>query len=194
MSRRLLRAIRYEMEVRKSRFIAQAAPVEDEAAAQAFIEEVSVADATHNCWAWQIGDRYRFDDDGEPGGTAGRPILQAITGQDYDNTVVVVTRYFGGTKLGTGGLIRAYGGVTAEALRTAPSQPIVPLVRLSLRLPFASMDGAHRLIEEFDGSKHDEQFSSEGATLIISLPKHRREEFALRLRDLARGEARITRI
>src|SRR3546814_18000784 len=79
----------------------------------------SVPDATHNCWAWRIGDDYRSNDDGEPAGTAGRPILAAIDGQGMDRVVVVVTRWFGGIKLGAGGLVRAYGGTAAECLRRA---------------------------------------------------------------------------
>jgi len=109
-----------QQEIRKSRFLAQAAPVDDDAAADTFIAEVSDRGATHNCWAWRLGNRYRFNDDGEPGGSAGRPILAAIDGQGLDHVVVVVTRWFGGIKLGVGGLVRAYGGCAAECLRTAP--------------------------------------------------------------------------
>src|SRR5699024_6278844 len=110
MNYRLIEPVTHEAEIKKSRFIARAAPVDDEAAALAFIERVIDPAANQNCWARLIGDSYRFDDAGEPGGTAGRPILQAIENQGYDRTVVVVTRFFGGIKLGTGGLARAYGG------------------------------------------------------------------------------------
>jgi len=92
--------------IRKSRFLAKAAPVASADEAQAFIQTVSDPDATHNCWAWKVGSQYRFSDDGEPGGTAGRPMLTAIEGQDCDQVVVVVTRWFGGIQLGTGGLAR----------------------------------------------------------------------------------------
>src|SRR5690625_5475890 len=125
--------------------MALAAAAESEEQARNFSDRVSVPDATHNCCAWRIDERYRFDDDGEPGGTAGRPILQAIDGQNFDQTVVVVIRYFGGTKLGTGGLIRAYGGVTAEALRTAKSTPIIPKVQLAVSLPFRSEEHTSEL-------------------------------------------------
>ena len=74
-------------------------------------------DATHHCWAYRIGPAYRFGDDGEPGGTAGAPILRAIEGQGVDRVMVVVVRFYGGVKLGTGGLARAYGGTAAECLR-----------------------------------------------------------------------------
>jgi putative IMPACT (imprinted ancient) family translation regulator len=90
--------------IKKSRFLALAAPVESTEQALAFLREVSDPAATHNCWAWRIGQDYRFNDDGEPGGTAGRPILQAVEGQGIDRVMVVVTRWYGGIKLGAGGL------------------------------------------------------------------------------------------
>ncbi len=98
---------RHEQEIKKSRFLAQAAPVDTPEQALAFVQAMSDPAATHNCWAYRIGQAYRFNDDGEPGGTAGRPILQAIEGQGIDCAVVVVTRWYGGIKLGAGGLARA---------------------------------------------------------------------------------------
>ena len=194
MSRRLTSPVRHEAEIKRSRFIAQAAPVDDEPAARAFIESVSDPDANHNCWAFLVGDVYRFEDDGEPGGTAGRPILQAIDSQDYDRIAVVVTRHFGGTKLGTGGLARAYGGTAAEALRTAPSEPIVPRVRLRLALPFEFVDAAHHALEAFDGEKLDESYASDGVTLLVTVPVALRGDFADHLRNLARGQVRVARV
>lgn len=93
--------------ISKSRFLVKAAPVQSPEEAQAFVQAVSDPTATHSCWAWKIGNQYRFSDDGEPGGTAGRPMLTAIEGQDFDRVAVVVIRWFGGIKLGTGGLARA---------------------------------------------------------------------------------------
>lgn len=109
---------------KKSRFIATVRPVDDEADAKAFIEDLRKKywDASHNCFAYQIGERneiQRFSDDGEPSGTAGRPILDVLKGEDIRNVIVVVTRYFGGTKLGTGGLVRAYGRSAKEGLTAA---------------------------------------------------------------------------
>ena len=92
-------------EVKKSIFVANAANIAVPDAALDFVAAVSDRGATHNCWAYRIGQQYRFNDDGEPGGTAGRPILQAIDGQLMDRTVVVVTRWYGGIKLGAGGLV-----------------------------------------------------------------------------------------
>ncbi len=194
MSRTLTGEVVHETEVKRSRFIAHAAPVADEDEARAFLERIGDPSATHNCWAFRAGDQYRFDDDGEPGGTAGMPILQAIEGQGFDRVVVVVTRYFGGTKLGTGGLARAYGGTAAEALRTAESRPLVKKVRLRLALPFEHINAAHQAMESHAADKLDESFDSDGVTLVVSLPQANRQAFADHLRDLARGQARIARI
>ena len=109
----------HEKEIKKSRFMAVAMRAETSVEAMEQIGKVSLPDATHNCWAYKIGGEYRFSDDGEPGGSAGRPILAAIEGQELDRVTVVVSRYFGGIKLGVGGLVRAYGGTAAECLRQA---------------------------------------------------------------------------
>ena len=110
-----------EIIVKKSRFIATVRPVKTEDEAKAFIEEMKKKywNATHNCFAFRVGENseiQRFSDDGEPSGTAGMPMLAVLQGEDVKNTAVVVTRYFGGTLLGTGGLVRAYGKSTKEGL------------------------------------------------------------------------------
>ena len=127
----------YEEEIQKSRFIAKAAPVASEEEALAFLAENREPEATHNGYAYKIGLLYRFSDDGEPSGTAGKPILHAIEAQGLDRVAVLVVRYFGGVKLGAGGLVRAYGGVAAEALRRAPKVPLVERVELAFLVPFA---------------------------------------------------------
>ena len=106
---------------KKSRFIATVLPVSSEEEALGFIEEMKKKywDATHNCYAFVVGenmDIQRFSDDGEPSGTAGKPMLDILLGEEVHNTAVVVTRYFGGTLLGTGGLVRAYGRAVKEGL------------------------------------------------------------------------------
>ncbi|MFD2629178.1 YigZ family protein [Oceanobacillus kapialis] len=111
-----------EIVIQKSRFIGHVARVETEEAAQQFIQEIKKkhAAATHNCSAYMIGEHdqiQKANDDGEPSGTAGVPILEVLKKKNLKDTVVVVTRYFGGIKLGAGGLIRAYGNATTEALR-----------------------------------------------------------------------------
>ena len=109
---------------KKSRFIATVRPVKSEEEAIAFIESMRKKywDATHNCFAYVIGERFqvqRCSDDGEPGGTAGKPMLDVLLGEEIHDTVVVVTRYFGGTLLGTGGLVRAYQGATKAGLQAS---------------------------------------------------------------------------
>ncbi|MBL0408070.1 YigZ family protein [Microvirga aerilata] len=109
-----------EQVIKKSRFIAVAGPLANEQAARGFVTAHSDLNANHNCWAWRAGQTYRFSDDGEPSGTAGKPILQAIDRLELDHVAVVVTRWFGGVLLGSGGLARAYGGTAAACLRAAP--------------------------------------------------------------------------
>lgn len=111
-----------EISEKKSRFIAHIAPAQTEEEAQEFVEKIKKQywDARHNCWAYSIGEKQpalRCSDDGEPSGTAGKPMLEVITGQELHNVVAVVTRYFGGTLLGTGGLIRAYTKSTQEGIK-----------------------------------------------------------------------------
>jgi hypothetical protein len=105
-----------ETEVKKSRFIALAAPAASGAEALAFVKRSADAGARHNCWAYRVGADFRCSDDGEPGGTAGRPILNAIEGAGLDATVVLVTRWFGGIKLGAGGLTRGACRVRAASV------------------------------------------------------------------------------
>lgn len=117
----LVKGAEAELVEKKSRFIATIRPVADEGEAAAFIEEMkkNYYDARHNCSAYVIGsgaEITRSSDDGEPGGTAGRPMLEVLLGSEIRNIAAVVTRYFGGTLLGTGGLVRAYSGVLKEAL------------------------------------------------------------------------------
>lgn len=194
MNRTLTGPVSHELVVKNSRFIARAAPCNDEAEALAFIEQVSDAGASHNCWAFRVGERYRFHDDGEPGGTAGRPILQAIEGQDMDRVVVVVTRHFGGIKLGTGGLARAYGGAASAALRDAATEPVIRRIRLCARLPFEHVGAAHRVLDAHAAEKLDETYDADGIELVVSVPEGDREAFTSTLRDLARGEVTIRRI
>ncbi|WP_323012638.1 YigZ family protein [Castellaniella sp.] len=136
----LIALSRHEVDIRKSRFLVLAAPVGTVQAAQDFLAAHHDPQATHNCWAWQIGDQYRFHDDGEPGGTAGRPILQAIQSQDCDRVAVLVIRWYGGIKLGTGGLARAYGGSAAECLRLADKQLLREESLVRCTCPYADMD------------------------------------------------------
>ena len=181
-----------QQDVRKSRFLARAAPVESVDAALAFFARVRESDATHNCWAYRIGASYRFNDDGEPGGTAGRPILQAIDGQALDRVAVVVARWFGGIKLGAGGLVRAYGGAAAECLRLAPKSPLVERVVVLVRCDFAAAGALRARLADCGATKREERSDAEGVELGIELPVARVEALTALVRDLTRGRGRVT--
>src|SRR4051812_28365638 len=186
MSDTLAAPAAHSVEVRHSRFLAQAAPAEDVPGALAFLDAYSDPDATHNCWAYRIGTEYRSSDDGEPAGTAGRPILAAIDGQGFDQVVVVVTRWYGGIKLGAGGLVRAYGGAAAECLRTAARRPLVATRELVLQAPFTDIGAVHAALAAHGATKLDEAFGSDGVRMRVSLPADRVDALKLRLRDATR--------
>ena len=179
-------------EVRKSRFLARAAPIDSEIAAMQLLRDVHDASASHHCWAWRLGEAYRSSDDGEPGGSAGRPILAAIDGQGYDRVMVVVVRWFGGVKLGVGGLVRAYGGVAAECLRTAARVPLVRTIEADLACAFALSGGVHALLPAVAATKLGESFQADGLRLRLRLPASMVGELERRLRDLSRGAAVLT--
>ena len=186
-------AVSLIQEIRKSRFLANATPVDDPEQALAFLADIGDALATHNCWAYRIGQQYRFSDDGEPGGTAGRPILQAIEGQGFDRVMVVVTRWYGGIKLGAGGLARAYGGCAAECLRLAARTPLIDMADIRLDCEFSILPILHARFEEFSISKLDESFDAHGGRLQLRLPRDRVEAFSAFVRDLSRGRALVKR-
>lgn len=185
---------RHQDDIKKSRFLAQAAPVASTAAALAFVQQVADATATHNGWAYRIGQDYRFNDDGEPGGTAGRPILQAIEGQGMDRVVVVVTRWYGGIKLGAGGLVRAYGGTAAECLRRAERRPIVSMARLGLHCDFAELSLLKGRLKDWQADIHSETFDADGVQLQLQLPASRVAEAQARISDISRGRSMAVRL
>ena len=151
--KKLSAAAAYQVEIKHSRFIVNAAKVENLSQTLEFFEAVSDPNANHNCWAYRIGASYRFADDSEPASTAGRPILSAIDGQYFDLTMVVVTRYFGGTKLGVGSLIRAYGGSTASCLQSAASEEIIAMRQGIIKAPFTHTGLIHKLLADHNASR-----------------------------------------
>ena len=186
----LLGPCEYREEIRKSRFITLAAPISSPAEAQAFIEQASDPAATHNCWAWKLGDQYRSNDDGEPGGTAGRPILAAIEAQDCDQVAVLVIRWYGGIQLGTGGLARAYGGGANKCLQQAPKRLLINRVNLSCACTFSELALVKLRIGEAQGLVLEETFTNNGADLRIALAPEQIAAVQQQLADLSRG--RIT--
>ena len=143
---------RTEYIIEKSRFIATIAPVSTEEEAQAFIQRISKEfwDATHNCTAYAIGPRQeqqRSSDNGEPSGTAGKPMLEVLKKTAITNVAVVVTRYFGGIKLGAGGLIRAYSHSVAKAVQEGPKLLIAPRQIVSLTIDYSYFGSVERQLQ-----------------------------------------------
>lgn len=193
MSETLLAPARFELEVKKSRFLVHAAPIASADAAFAYLEQVAARDATHNCWAFRLGATYRFSDDGEPAGTAGKPMLAAIDAQKLDGVMAVVTRWYGGIKLGAGGLARAYGGSVAECLRRAERRRVIDYLALRVRLDFEHAAALHTLLTQFDGHKLDESYDADGLQARLRLPAEHEAAFAAALRDATRGRATLLR-
>ncbi|WP_448956725.1 IMPACT family protein [Labrys neptuniae] len=182
----------FRQEVRKSRFLATAGPVADEEAAKAFIKAHSEADASHNCWAWRIGLLYRFNDDGEPGGTAGKPILQAIDGQALDGVAVVVTRWFGGILLGSGGLIRAYGGTAASCLRAAEKLPLVARSEIVITCGFADLALLQARLSALETVQIAAvRYTATGGEIVVAVEEQALAELRRLTADLTSGRAII---
>jgi len=183
----------YREEIRKSRFITFAAPIDSPADAQAFFEQHSDLNATHNCWAWKLGDQYRSSDDGEPGGTAGRPILAAIEAQDCDRVAVLVIRWYGGIQLGTGGLARAYGGGANKCLQGAEKIALISRVSLSCACAFAELALVKLRVAELGGLVVDEQFTANGVNLQLAVGEQQIATLQRLLADLSRGRIILQR-
>ncbi len=184
--------------IHRSRFIATAGRASTVAEAQAFIEEArsEFADATHNCWAYLVGPpgssaHIGFSDDGEPSGTAGRPLLAVVQGSGLGDLVVVVTRYFGGIKLGAGGLVRAYAGSAKSVLAILPRTEKVERVTVRVELPYACFAPLQRILSEYEAEVVDQRFAAEVA-LELRLPVEWIAAFRERVADLSRGQAVCT--
>ncbi len=181
-----------QQEIKKSRFTAVAGPVADEAAAKDFIAAQSDRAANRNCWAWRLGQRCRFSDDGEPSGTAGKPILAAIDGHGLDGTVVVVTRWFGGILLGSGGLIRAYGGTAALCLREAEEEVLIETVSGTVACGFSDLALVQARLGALSGVQVGVQaFTEGGAVLSVLAPKSEAGGVERLLTDLTSGRSVI---
>lgn len=183
----------YREEIRKSRFITLAAPITSPADAVAFIEQHSDLNATHNCWAWKLGDQYRSNDDGEPGGTAGRPILAAIEAQACDQVVVLVIRWYGGIQLGTGGLARAYGGGANKCLQNAEKVELISRVALRCTCGFAELALVKLRVAECGGLVNTESFTANGVDLQVAVGEAQIETLQKQLADLSRGRILLAR-
>ena len=184
-----------ELVIRRSRFLALCAHTPGPAAARAFVEETRRrhADSTHNCWAYAAGApghtaQIGSSDDGEPHGTAGRPMLQVVLHSGVGELCVVVSRWFGGVKLGTGGLVRAYQDSVRENLASLPLVERVPQVRLAVTVEYAHVDALRRLLPGFEALVVDENYEAE-AHFILLLPEENLERFKPALAGLSNGSA-----
>jgi uncharacterized YigZ family protein len=182
----------YDQEIKKSRFRALAFPIASEVDAKALLVEHSDLGANHNCWAWRLGQNYRFNDDGEPSGTAGKPILQAIDGQQMDGVLVLVTRWFGGILLGSGGLIRAYGGTAALCLREAEKVEVIHRTTLTFRVGFSDLALVKaRLSAIANALINTEHYTETGADLACAIPEQEADAVAQMLIDITAGRTQL---
>jgi uncharacterized YigZ family protein len=181
----------HTQEIKKSRFLAICGPVENEDEARDFIARHSDPTATHNCWAFRIGQTYRFNDAGEPSGTAGKPILQAIDGQSLDHVVALVVRWFGGTLLGSGGLIRAYGGTAAMCLRAAEKTEVIETIGGTVACEFADLALIKARLIGLGVTIASETFTGTGAELALQIPKGSCQAASAIILDLSRGKASL---
>lgn len=159
-----------QMEIKRSRFLCYAQPVETEAAAVAFVQEIGTKhwDARHNVWAYTLRDgRTRYSDDGEPQGTAGLPVLEALRSRAITDAVLVVTRYFGGILLGASGLTRAYASSAGLGIAAAGIVTMRPAVRLLCTLGYAQYESFTRLLTKLDGQVQDTVFAENVAVTCL---------------------------
>lgn len=180
-----------EYVIKKSRFIATVCEVKSEDEASAFIDEVKKKywDARHNCSAYQVGPDGRFQrssDDGEPAGTAGRPILEVLKKQGLTNTAIVVTRYFGGIKLGASGLIRAYSHTAALGLKAADIAVYTPFTILKATVAYPLVSTMERFVPDHGGTITDRQFAAD-VTFTMEVPQDEAAPFAAALTDTTSG-------
>jgi len=182
--------------IKKSRFIGDGAPVTSADQAMAFIDTIRkrYADARHHCFAWRLqsGDRgFRYSDDGEPGGTGGQPILNHIDGAQLLGVVIVVTRYFGGTKLGKGGLIRAYGGTAGEAIRAAEIIEVQEKSELTIRATYGDIGTIEGVLRGFDITPTSTDYS-DSVRVTIDVPIEEADALRALLIESTAGRAQIS--
>jgi uncharacterized YigZ family protein len=190
----LAAAVSSEIDIRKSRFIALAIPVADRAAAMLELDALRVQHpgATHVCWALLAGGESGMSDDGEPSGTAGRPILEVLRHHEVDGVLAAVVRYYGGIKLGAGGLVRAYTDAIATTMQLAERIERVALGLLQVEVDYADEARVRRWVEQV-GHALDEPGYGMTVRLSIQMPLAVRDEAADAIRDLTHGRAVITK-
>ncbi len=182
-----------EFTEKRSRFLGHVRMAETEDEARAFIADMKKKyyDARHNCWCYSIRDgAERYSDDGEPQGSAGIPMLEVLRRQGVTNAVCVVTRYFGGVLLGTGGLLRAYTKSTADALQAAGISAVRRWVETELPCTYAQLERMKLEAAEAGGVVEDVEYGA-GVTLRVLVPEERSDAFAARIYDLSAGSVKV---
>lgn len=187
-----------EKEIERSRFITTSCHVESDEEAKAFIARISqkFKDATHNCHAYvadSLGNLLRFSDDGEPQGTAGMPMLEVLKNKNLKQVAVVVTRYFGGIKLGAGGLVRAYSGCVAENLDAAQKVSYQPCVKSRYTVDYPFIDATLRYFGETDCSLTDSEYLND-VTFTVAVKKEFEQSFNAELFNRLNGKVSIQKI
>lgn len=159
-----------ETVIEKSRFIASAIHADSVEKAVEFVNEKrkQYFDATHNCYAYVVGDKAKFSDDGEPQGTAGMPIYECLKNSGLDRICVVVTRYFGGIKLGAGGLVRAYNGICAEVLKRCEKLQMTDCTRLEVEIDYSLLKPLRRALQPF--AVEENVIYDQKVTLVFLFP------------------------
>lgn len=187
-----------EITEKKSRFIATIRPVESKEEAEQFIAEMKKKywDARHNCSAYVLGEgneTMHSSDDGEPSGTAGRPMLAVLTGQEIHNVAVVVTRYFGGVLLGTGGLVRAYQGAVLAALENADIADQVPLLELDAVVEYGDMSKVEYFISQHDEVRLEGSEYTDKVKMMMLVHPEKADEMIQAIAQLTSGSAVLTK-
>ena len=194
------RVHRVEEVIQRSRFLTALAHAPDSDAAHAFVSRIrdERPDATHHCWAFVAGPpgstmHIGMSDDGEPHGTAGRPMLTALLHSGVGEIVAVCTRYYGGVKLGTGGLSRAYSGGVVKALEALPTEEKVERVDVDVVVGYADVDGIQRLVESLEILVVDEAYGSD-VRFRLGVPREEVDTLRRRVADLTRGVGQVERV
>ena len=188
-------ATTYEKVIERSRFIANCAHVSGEEEGKAFVAKIRAEHslATHNCYAFvadKAGNLLRFSDDGEPQGTAGMPILDVLKNKKLFETAVVVTRYFGGIKLGAGGLVRAYAGMAAEALAGADIRAYTMCREIIVSVGYEHFDALKKFLEHGDADVKGTDYTDR-VTVTVAVEAEKAEAFCTALTDRMAGRAAV---
>lgn len=188
MSQTLAAPAHSELLIKKSQFLGCVEPMPDRASAQKRVAELRAMhpDAAHVCWALLAGGHSAAVDDGEPSGTAGRPMLDVLRHQDLEGVLATVVRYYGGTRLGAGGLVRAYTDSVAKALLAAEKIPLVRMNLLHCSVPYA-LEGLLRRETEAAGAVLHQVSHGERVELLFGLPEVQSEGFKLRMNEACHG-------